>query len=314
MAMSGNMRIFVTGGNGMVGRNLVEALEDAGGCEVLAPSRQELDLLDAAAVQDFVDTARPDAIVHCAGRVGGIQANLASPTAFLHDNITMGLNVLQAARRAETAKVVNLSSSCMYPREAENPLREDAILTGPLEPTNEGYALAKIAVMRMGQYINREVGREQVKTLIPCNLYGRYDSFDPAKSHLVPAILVKLHQAKQQGHGEVEIWGTGEARREFMYAGDCADAIVEAVDRFETLPELMNVGIGSDHTVNEYCATAAKIVGWEGDFVHDTDRPVGMARKLCSTERQEAWGWKSSHTLEQGLAKTYRFYLGTLEQ
>ncbi|MGI8943738.1 MAG: NAD-dependent epimerase/dehydratase family protein, partial [Qipengyuania sp.] len=169
-------------------------------------------------------------------------------------------------------------------------------------------------VMRMGEYINREVGRQQVKTLIPCNLYGRYDSFDPAKSHLIPAILVKLHQALQEGHEEVEIWGTGEARREFMYAGDCADAIVQAIDRFETLPELMNVGVGSDHTVNEYYETAAGIVGWQGNFVHDTDRPVGMMRKLCSTERQEQWGWSPAHTLEQGLAKTYEFYLGTQEQ
>lgn len=312
--MPDKTRIFVTGGNGMVGRNLVDVLEQSDRYEALAPSRGELDLLDGQAVQNFVDEARPGAIVHCAGRVGGIQANIAEPSAFLADNVTMGLNVLQAARRADTPKVVNLSSSCMYPREGENPLREETILTGPLEPTNEGYALAKIAVMRMGQYINRELGREQVKTLIPCNLYGRYDSFDPAKSHLVPAILVKMHEARHEGRDEVEIWGTGEVRREFMYAGDCADAIVRAIERFETLPELMNVGVGSDHTVNEYYQTAAGIVGWEGDFTHDITRPVGMARKLCSTERQENWGWSPAHTLEQGLAKTYEFYLGTLEQ
>ncbi len=304
--------VFVTGGTGMVGRNLVEALQLTDRFEIRAPTRSELDLLDASRVETALDEAQPDVIVHCAGVVGGIQANIASPSRFLADNFTMGLNVLQAAARLEVPKVINLASTCVYPRAAPNPLQEDAILTGELEPTNEGYALAKIAVMRLGEYLNRESGRDQVKTLIPCNLFGRYDSFDPAKSHLVPAILVKLHEAKQHGLETVEIWGTGEARREFMYAGDLADAIIRAIDHFDTLPALTNVGVGEDHSVNEYYELAARIVGWEGDFVHDVHRPVGMMRKLSSTDRQKAWGWSPAHSLEDGLAKTYAHYRETL--
>lgn len=301
-------KLLVTGAGGMVGRNL---LEHPGlvQYEVLAPLRCELDLCDAQAVDDYLAHHRPDALVHCAGRVGGIQANMREPVSFLVDNLDMGRNLLLAAQRHGVQQVINLGSSCMYPRDRNEPLREEWVLQGELEPTNEGYAIAKIAVARLGEYLMREHPSFRCKTLIPCNLYGRHDSFDPRHSHLVPAIIHKVHQAKVQGHDQVEIWGDGQARREFMYAGDLADAIVRALQHFDTLPQSMNVGLGHDHTVNEYYAVAAEVVGWRGHFVHDLSKPVGMARKLVDVSRQTAWGWRAGHDLRSGLEHTYRFYL-----
>jgi GDP-L-fucose synthase len=197
----------------------------------------------------------------------------------------------------------------MYPRNRSEALREDWVLQGPLEPTNEGYALAKIAIARLGEYLTREHPEFHCKTLIPCNLYGRHDKFDPRSSHLVPAIIQKIHQAKQTGQDEVEIWGDGTARREFMYAGDLADAIVQALSRFDDLPVTMNIGLGCDHTVNEYYAAAADVIGWRGRFVHNLSKPVGMARKLVDIGRQTTWGWHARHDLHTGLERTYAFYL-----
>jgi GDP-L-fucose synthase len=197
----------------------------------------------------------------------------------------------------------------MYPREAANPLVEGSVLHGELEPTNEGYALAKIAVARLCQYVTREQPALSYKTLIPCNLYGPHDKFDPKHSHLVPAIIHKVHVAKVHGQGEVEIWGDGTARREFMFAPDLADAIWRAVERFDTLPEMMNVGVGRDHSVNDYYRIAAQVIGWNGRFAHDTSKPAGMKQKLVSIERQTAWGWAPATSLEDGIRATYQHYL-----
>lgn len=303
-----HMKLLLTGGGGMVGRNLLEHPALAG-YDVLAPSSRELDLRHADAVTDYLSTHRPDFVIHSAGRVGGIQANMREPVAFLVDNLNMGSNLLLAAQRAGVGRVINLGSSCMYPRNRSEPLREEWVLQGELEPTNEGYALAKIVTARLGEYLTREHGDFRCKTLIPCNLYGRHDKFDPRHSHLVPAIIHKIHQAKLKGEVEVEIWGDGTARREFMYAGDLADAIVNALQRYDELPESMNIGLGHDYTVNEYYVAAADVVGWRGRFVHDLSKPVGMARKLVDIRRQTAWGWKASHDLRTGLERTYHFYL-----
>lgn len=307
--MSDTKRIFLTGGRGMVGRNICDLAAKDSRIEIDAPSRSQLDLADAGAVASYLKETKPDVIVHAAGRVGGIRANMAAPVAFLSENIAMGQNLLLAARAADIGQVINLGSSCMYPREGENPLREELILSGPLEPTNEGYALAKIATMRLGQYMNREDGFERVKTMIPCNLYGPHDTFDPIASHLIPAILMKMHDAQQEGKETVEIWGTGEARREFMYAGDAAAAVLRAVFEFDSMPEEMNVGLGHDYTINEYYETAAEMIGWQGRFEHDLDKPVGMMRKLVSTERQTAWGWQPETSLNEGLRLTYDYFL-----
>jgi len=305
------MRVLVTGGRGLVGRNLREHPR-AAEHEIVAPTSAELDLTDRAAVAGFMAAARPDAVIHCAGRVGGIQANIADPAGFLSENLLMGFNVVEGARAAGVRRVINLGSSCMYPRDGANPLREEDVLTGPLEPTNEGYALAKIAVARLCSYISASDPALTYRTLLPCNLYGHYDKFDPAVSHLVPAIIVKMHDARQSGAETVEIWGDGSARREFMYAGDVADGIWTALSRIDEVPDTMNLGVGQDRSILDYYETAARVVGWEGRFVHDLDRPSGMKRKLVSIDRQTAFGWAPSVDLEEGIALTYRHYLETL--
>jgi GDP-L-fucose synthase len=301
-------RIFLTGGRGMVGRNFLEHAA-ASDFEILAPTSAELDLRDYRAVVDSLDRIRPDIVVHSAGKVGGIQANIREPVSFLLDNLDMGRNIVWASRNLGVKRLLNLGSSCMYPRDAENPLREEKVLQGELEPTNEGYALAKVTVARLCEYIGREQPEFKYKTLIPCNIYGRHDKFDPQHSHMVPAIVHKLHQAKVAGRALVDIWGDGNARREFMYAGDLADCMWAAVKRFDTLPGSMNVGLGRDLTVNEYYEAAACVVGYAGGFEHDLNKPVGMKQKLVSVDRATSWGWQAPTSLEQGLAKTYAYYL-----
>lgn len=306
------MRIFLTGGRGMVGRNLCEHAS-ASAHEVLSPSSSELDLRDYSAVHAWLDHHKPEVVVHAAGTVGGIQANIREPIRFLLENLDMGRNLVWAARNQGIKRLINLGSSCMYPREAPNPLQEEMVLKGELEPTNEGYALAKVTVAKLCEYIHREDACFQYKTLIPCNIYGRHDNFDPVHSHMVPAIIHKLHVAKQQGIDQVEIWGDGTARREFMYAGDLADCMWRAIENFESLPKVMNVGLGHDLAVNDFYQAAAKVVGYTGEFVHDVSKPVGMKQKMVSVDRSLTWGWRAVTSLEEGLAKTYSYYQEALQ-
>jgi GDP-L-fucose synthase len=300
-------KLLITGGTGMVGRNICEH-PLAQEWDVVAPGRRELDLSNSVAVRGYFERERFDAVIHAAGRVGGIQANMAHPVDFLVQNVDLGRNIILAARAAGVHRLINVASSCMYPRAANNPLTEDLLLKGELEPTNEGYALAKIFATRLCEYIRRETPTLQYKTLIPCNLYGRHDKFAPEHSHLLPAIIHKVHRAKTTGAQTVEIWGNGSARREFMYAGDVAEATLRAVVDIESLPDEMNVGLGHDHSINEYYAIAANVIGWKGQFVHDLTKPVGMKQKLVSIERQTAWGWLPKTTLEQGIGLAYRYY------
>ena len=306
--MSG--KLFLTGGSGMVGRN-VQDHAAAAKWQIVAPSSRELDLMNSAAVAEFIKAEQPDLIVHSAGKVGGIRANMAEPVAFLDRNITIGRNVIMGAYEAGVKRFINLGSTCIYPRAAANPLSEDLLLTGELEPTNEGYAIAKIFALRLCQYIRREDPTFQYKTLIPCNLFGPYDKFDPNVSHLLPAIIQKVHDAKLAGDPTVEIWGDGMARREFMYSADLADAIFRAADDIENIPDLMNVGVGHDHSINDFYATVARVIGWQGSFTHDLSKPTGMARKLSDTSRQTAWRWQPQTSLEDGITKTYQYYLET---
>jgi len=307
------IRILLTGGGGMVGRNVLEhpAIKDF---DVLSPRSSELDLRNFDAVQTFLRKHQPDMVIHAAGRVGGIQANMREPVGFLMDNLDMGRNIVWASHQVGIRRLINLGSSCMYPRNHAEPLREEMVLKGELEPTNEGYALAKVMTARLCEYIMREDARYQYKTLIPCNIYGRFDKFDPKHSHLIPAIIYKIHEAQRSGQQAVEIWGDGTARREFMYAGDLADAVLRAMGNFDTLPACMNIGLGHDYTINEYYHAAAKVMGYSGKFVHDLSKPVGMTRKLVSVERQLAWGWEARHKLCEGVEKTYDFFLQGHEQ
>lgn len=292
----------------MVGRNILEH-PAAAKHEFFAPDISSLDLFNYEAVSSYLSKVKPDLIINAAGRVGGIQANMANPVAFLLENLDMGRNLVWAARQGGVKKLINLGSSCMYPRSAPNPLKEEMVLNGELEPTNEGYALAKIVVSRLCSYISRENPDFRYKTLIPCNLYGRWDKFAPEHSHLIPSVIRKLHLAKINGDKAVEIWGDGTARREFMYAGDIADCIHRAITQFDPMPELMNVGLGGDHSVNDYYNTVAEVVGYKGSFTHDLTKPAGMARKLVDSSRLNAWGWHHNTTLKDGIAKAYEFFL-----
>lgn len=300
-------RMFLTGGNGMVGRNILDN-RAAMDWEIFAPSREELDLTDAIAVSSYIKRVKPDLVVHAAGRVGGIQANVAHPVEFLDINNVVGRNVIMGAWREGVKRLINLGSTCMYPAKAPNPLFEDMILTGALEPTNEGYALAKIMALRLCCYINREDPSSMFKTLIPCNLFGPHDKFDPKHSHLLPAIIHKIHQAKLNEETSVEIWGDGEARREFMYAPDLADAVLKAAANINSCPDVMNIGLGYDFSINEYYAQVAEVIGWNGMFTYDLSRPVGMKQKLCSTRRASDWGWIAPTSLRVAIEKTYKFY------
>ena len=302
------MKILLTGSSGMVGRNILEH-KKISSFEVLTPSSKELNLLNYAHTEEYILNNKPDFIIHAAGRVGGIQANIASPVNFLIENIDMGRNLIMAAKKNQIKKLLNLSSSCMYPKNARNPLSEDLILKGELEVTNEGYALAKIFATRLCEYINKEDNSFKYKTAIPCNLYGRYDKFSPKHSHMLPAVIKKLHEAKQADNLQTDIWGDGTAKREFMYAGDFADFVIFALTNFSKMPQNINVGIGHDFTINQYYKIIAKVVDYKGTFVHDFSKPTGMKQKLIDNNKLKQFGWCHQVSLEEGIKKTYQYYL-----
>lgn len=302
------MRVLLTGASGMVGHNLLEH-PLASNYEFLTPTSSELNLLDFTSTEHYLKRYTPDLIIHAAGRVGGIQANIQNPVRFLLENLDMGRNLVWAAFQTGTKRLINLGSSCMYPRNATHMLKEEDVLQGELEPTNEGYALAKVTVARLCQYISRENPEFYYKTIIPCNLYGRWDKFNPEHSHLIPAVIHKIFQAKKDDIGKIEIWGDGTVRREFMYAGDLADFLIKAIEDFSSMPFMINAGLGYDFTINEYYQMIADIVGYSGQFVHDLSKPVGMQRKLVDVSLQKEWGWAPKISLQDGLEKTYRFYL-----
>ena len=304
------MKILLTGGSGMVGRNICDYAQGFSQYELLAPTSKELNLLDKTAIDLYINSHKPDVIIHAAGIVGGIQANIENPIKFLHENTLMGQNIILSAYQAEIKQLINLGSSCMYPRNAQNPLLEESILTGELEPTNEGYALAKIVTAKLCEYISRINLDYQYKTLIPCNLYGKYDKFDPIKSHMIPAAIQKIHHAKTEQLTSVEIWGDGLVRREFMYAEDLADAVFFALENLIKLPNMVNVGLGFDYTIDEYYECIAKVVNYQGKFGHDTSKPVGMKQKLVNVDKLQQLGWTHKFSLEEGLEKTYQYYLG----
>jgi len=301
------MKIFLTGGTGMVGRNILEQPESNQHLFV-APTSKQLNLLDRDAVRASLSQEMPDLIIHSAGLVGGIQANIANPVDFLLKNTDMGLNVISSAASLGIKNLINLGSSCMYPREASNPLDESMILQGELEPTNEGYALAKIVSAKLCEYIVREDSTKNYKTLIPCNLYGRHDKYGKANSHLIPAVIRKVHEAKLAGDDTVTIWGDGSARREFMNATDLASFIYCVMNRLERAPQNLNVGLGHDYSIVEYYRAVASVVGFEGNFVYDLSKPVGMRQKLVDIRQLKKFGWEAKTNLIDGINKAYDFY------
>jgi GDP-L-fucose synthase len=306
------MKILLTGGTGMVGRSILSCPQ-AAAHTIVAPTRDDLDLINAGAVREYFRRVLPDLIVHAAGKVGGIAANLADPYGFLFENTQIGLNVVGAALEVGVPQLLNLASSCIYPRDHQEPLREVDLLSGPLEPSNEGYALAKVVTLRLCEYARTRSPSLAYCTLIPCNLYGPHDKFDPRHSHLIPAAIHKVHSALE-GNTSVEIWGDGTARREFMFVDDLADAVLRAANDMRGLPPVMNIGIGRDRSVLEYYQAVAEVVGWTGSFSFDAGRPVGMWRKLLDVSRQSSWGWQPRTGLADGIRATYSAYLAGISK
>ena len=297
----------------MVGRNIAEHSKSSN-YSLLLPNSLELNLLDADSVSKYISTYNPDMIIHSAGIVGGIQANISHPVKFLAENMQMGLNIMMSAKACGIKKFMNFGSSCMYPRDAKNPLSEDSIMKGEFEPTNEGYALAKITITRLCEYIAREDKSFLYKTIIPCNLYGKFDNFDYSNSHMIPGVIRKIHDAKNNKLEFVNIWGDGLARREFMYAADLADFIYYAVDNFSKMPQNINVGLGLDYSIIEYYKMIADIIGYKGKFNHYMSKPIGMKKKLIDIKKLNEFGWSHQTSLELGIKQTYDYFLGMVKK
>ena len=299
-------RVWVAGHNGMVGSAIVRRLarED---CEVLTVGRDRVDLQDQAQTRAWVMEARPDAVFLAAAKVGGILANDSYPADYLYDNLMIEANIIEAAHRAEVAKLLFLGSSCIYPKLAPQPIDEDSLLTGPLEPTNAWYAIAKIAGIKLCQAYRRQHGRDFISAM-PTNLYGPGDNFDLASSHVLPAFIRKAHEAKRRGDAEIVMWGTGTPRREFLHADDCADALVHLMRGYSD-ERHVNVGSGSDVTIRELLELVCRVVGYEGRIVHDPSKPDGTPRKLMSADKLRALGWQPTIGLEDGVRATYRWFV-----
>ncbi|SLN48401.1 GDP-L-fucose synthase [Pseudoruegeria aquimaris] len=310
------MRIFVAGHRGMVGGAILRQLEQAGAHEVITAGRERLDLRDQAAVHAFLKAEKPDAVVLAAAKVGGILANNSYPADFIGENLSIQLNVIQGAFAAGVEKLLFLGSSCIYPKMAEQPMREDALLTGPLEPTNEPYAIAKIAGIKLCESYNRQHGTDY-RSVMPTNLYGPGDNFHPEHSHVMPALIRRFHEAKRDGLSEVVIWGTGTPRREFLHVDDMAEASLFVMDlapevyaaNTEPMLSHINVGTGTDVSIRELAGMVAEVVGFEGAITCDTSKPDGTPRKLMDVSRLAAMGWRARIGLEEGLRETYAWFL-----
>jgi GDP-L-fucose synthase len=299
-------RVYVAGHRGMVGSALMRRLAREG-CDVLTADRVELDLRRQRDVESWMEARRPDAVFVAAATAGGILANSTRPAEFLYDNLAIAANVIEAARQTKVAKLLYLGSSCVYPRLAPQPIPEDALLTGPLEPTNEWYAVAKIAGMKLCAAYRRQHGCDFVSAQ-PTNLYGSGDTYDLRASHVVPALILKMHLAKTAAADVVEIWGTGKPRREFLHVDDLADALVFLMERYSD-EQHMNVGCGEDVSIAELAALVAEVVGFDGEFRYATDLPDGMPRKLLDVTRLTNLGWRPRIELREGLEDAYRWFL-----
>jgi GDP-L-fucose synthase len=299
--------IFVAGHRGLVGSALCRALSQRGFDRLLTRSRRELDLLDQAAVDEFFAAERPAYVFMAAAKVGGILANDTYPADFLGENLKIQTNVIDAAYRHRTKKFCFLGSSCIYPKLAEQPIRESSLLTGPLEPTNEWYAIAKIAGIKMCQAYTKQFGFNAI-SVMPTNLYGPGDNFDLNTSHVLPALIRKFHEAKIHGSSSVTVWGTGTPRREFLHVDDMADALCFLMENYES-PEIINVGVGEDVSIAELAAIVGKTVGYGGRVVFDSSKPDGTPRKLLDVTRLHSLGWHAKIPLEGGIRSTYEWYI-----
>jgi GDP-L-fucose synthase len=315
MSPAGSNSVFVAGHRGMVGSAIVRQLEQRG-ANIVTADRQQLDLTSQAAVTDFFSVHRIDQIYLAAAKVGGIQANNTYPAEFIYQNLMIEANLIHAAHCSGVQQLLFLGSSCIYPRLAEQPMKEDALLTGVLEPTNEPYAIAKITGIKLCESYNRQYGRDY-RSVMPTNLYGPHDNYHPENSHVIPALLRRFHEVKVAGGDEVVVWGSGNPKREFLHVDDMAAACVHvmeldaAVYQANTRPMLshINVGTGVDCTIRELAETVARVTGFSGRLVFDASKPDGAPRKLLDVSRLAAMGWKASIGLEDGLRDAYRWYV-----
>lgn len=303
--------IFVAGHRGLVGSAVVRALRERGYDNLLLRTRDELDLLVEAQVDGFFRDEQPQVVIDAAAKVGGILANDSYPADFISDNLRIQTNLVRSAHENGVNKFVFLGSSCIYPKHAMQPMSEDALLTGALEPTNEWYAVAKIAGIKLCQAYRKQYGFNAI-CLMPTNLYGPGDNFDLQTSHVLPALIRKFHEARLAGDSSVEIWGTGTPRREFLYVDDLADAVVFLAENYDGA-DIVNVGVGQDVTIRELAELVAHSVAFEGDLVFDTSKPDGTPRKLLDTGRLTALGWQPKWSLRDGIAETYAWYTKQLD-
>lgn len=311
-----NTKIFVAGHRGMVGSAIIRQLETSGYTNIITRTRTELDLTNQKAVVDFFQTEKIEQVYLAAAKVGGIIANNTYPADFIYENLMIQCNIIHSAHLANVQKLLFLGSSCIYPKLAEQPMQETALLTGTLEETNEPYAVAKIAGIKLCESYNRQYSRDY-RSVMPTNLYGAHDNFHPENSHVIPALLRRFHEAKLNGDKEVVAWGSGKPMREFLYVDDMADASIHVMnlakstydENTEPMLSHINVGTGADCTIRELVETVAKVVGFEGEIKFDATKPDGAPRKLMNVDRLKLLGWKYSVTLENGLNLAYQWFL-----
>ena len=294
----------------MVGKNLINH-DNAKEFSITNPSSKEVNLLDKSTILNWLSRNPTDLVIHCAGLVGGIQANINNQSGFLFNNLQMGINLIDAAYKSGIRNFINLGSSCMYPKNISNEIDESMLLAGKLEETNEGYAIAKISVAKYCQFLSDK--GFNYKTIIPCNIYGKYDDFSLAGSHMIPGVIARIHKAKIKKENFVEIWGDGTARREFMYSEDLADAIWFCVKNIKQIPKFINVGIGEDFSIKDYYQAISQIVGFKGEFKFDRTKPVGMKRKLVSSKKINQLGWTPKFSLNKGISFTYNYYIKEIQ-
>jgi len=306
-AMNKESKIFVAGHRGMVGSSILRRLQAEGFTQILTRNRSDLDLLDRTSVRRFFEMERPEIVFDAAARVGGIIANSEKPVEFLIENLTIQNNVIQAAADFGAAKLLFLGSSCIYPKLAPQPISEDSLLTGPLEPTNDAYALAKIAGIKLCQAYAKQYGKNFISAM-PTNLYGPNDNFDLRTSHVLPALIRKVHEAKASGARSVSVWGTGTPRREFLHVDDLADACLFLLKNYDS-PEIVNIGCGEDVSIRELAETIRETLGFDGDLVFDTSKPDGTPRKLLNIEKIRSLGWTPRIPLREGILDAYAWFL-----
>ncbi len=304
-------KVYVAGHNGLVGSGLVRALTRAGAGEVIGWRSAELDLRDRDATFTALHEAAPDVVIDAAARVGGIMANSTYPVDFLQDNMLIQTNVMDAAHAAGVDRLLFLGSSCIYPRHATQPIRESSLMTGPLEPTNQAYAMAKISGIFYIDAFRTQYGKRWISAM-PTNLYGPNDNFNLETSHVLLAFIRRFHEAKRDGAAKVTVWGTGSPRREFLHVDDLADACLMLIDAYDSA-ETINIGWGDDLPIKELAETVASVIGFEGEIEWDTSKPDGMPRKLLDTSRINALGWRPTITLRDGVASTYAWYINNYE-